>query len=366
MHWGESLTIRRGFGPAFFLTVILTCFPVAAFCSEPGMFARFESRLFSEPESIKNTIDDWGGDFGRGKRQWGVGYMGVGVRNGGVEISAFARALIDFRFNSDAAVFFGKISREERLRSGESVPVSFKSNSFSGKGLRLGYVRELGSTSFSIGASVIHARHLVAGTLNGSFSAPTESSFSFDADVDYNFYRDFLFDRKDAANPHGWGLGFDFSSSWKFSDDWLLTVEADDLFARIVWDDAPRTVARATTDQERVSGQGFTQLDPLLSGTEGFDDFTQKLDARYAASVDWEPGLWSLHLRGRHQFGYGIIGAGAGYRFTSGLSVRAVHWARIDSLELELDWRRWRASLSLDNVKVDDVHAFTIGISYAY
>lgn len=351
-----------GFSPALFF--VLGSLSQAQAAVEP--FGRFENQIVSEPEPIRTTIRDWGDDFERGERQWAVNHLETGVRLDGIELSLFARALVDLRMNADAAEFYGRVARKEPLEPGASVPVRVRANGFVGQGLRLGYRHQAGTWSVTGGAALLTARYLMSGDLDGRFTATSESDYEFTARVDYTYYRDVIFKRPEVDEADGLGWALDLAADWQPHENWAFSVRAEDLLARIRWEDAPFTEAVANTDQKDYDEDGYAVFKPLLVGREGYRDYTQRLDPRIQTEITWLQGPWSGHLRGLYQFDQGLLGLGGGYRFSNGLALRGLLWPELKAVGLELDYGRWQATLASDQLQWREMHALTLSVSYGY
>ncbi len=351
-----------GFGPALFFVIGYVTQANAGV--EP--FGRFENQIISEPEPIRTTLEDWGKDFRRGERQWAVSHLEAGIRRNGVELSIFARTLVDLRMNDEAVKFYGRIVRKEALETGAEAPVRVRANGFVGQGLRLGYRHEGGAWALTGGAALLRARYLMSGDLNGRFTATSDSDFDFSARVDYAYYRDVIFKRPEVDEADGLGWAFDVAGHWQPSERWAFSFRAEDLFARIRWDDAPFTEAVANTDRKRYDEDGYAVFEPLLSGREGYRDITQSLEPRLQAEATWRHGAWSAHLRGQYQFAHGLLGVAGGYRFLNGLAVRCSVWPELEAVGVELDYRRWQATVAADHTQWQDIQALILSISYGY
>ena len=355
---------RWGFGPTFFFAAILFNSNALA---DYELFGRMSTDLISEPEPIKTTLSDWGEDFDGGERQWALAKVEAGFRlQSGIEVSVFSRALADLRMNEDAVRFYGKIARKEALKNGTSVPVKIEVNGFSGSGLRLGYGYSSNDWALSGGLSIFQANHLMAGQLGGQFSAIGDSDYNFDAEVDYAYYRDVIFKRPDISKASGLGWSADLALSWQ-PQNWLLSLRAEDLFARVKWEDAPFTVATASTDQKSFDEDGYAVFAPLLSGREGYrNNFFQDLDARYYLAAEHQWNHWRALARGQYQFGYGFAGVGVGYQFSNGTTVNGLYWPKHDLFGVELNHGSWAASVAVDQPEWQRMRSLMLGISYGY
>ncbi len=332
-----------------------------------GSFVVFDSEFFSEPETLDVTLDDWGAGFTSGERQWAVSSLELGFRHKGLEFSVEQRVLADLRFNTEAAEFYGRIARKEELTAGETVPVHVDVNGFTAQALRLGYRFEADTWFFGVGGDILFARNLMSGDLDGQFSITSAQDYNFDATVDYHYYRDPIFDRPNVKDANGVGWAMRLSGEWRVNDYWLLNAEVDDLFAKIRWEDAPYTDARAHSDRKRYDEEGYAIFDPYLEGVEGYEPhFYQDLDPRFKLRSVFQLGPLTGHIQARYQFDYASMGYGAGYRFGETFSVRALVWPKLDAAGLELDYHKFTFGMSLDSLDGEEIHFVNLSLSYGY
>lgn len=332
------------------------------------VFARFESQSISEPEPLRTTLSDWGSEFASGERQWSVNHLEVGVRHRrGVELSIQQRLLADLRMNREAVAQWGRIERKEPLVPGDRVPVRVQVDGFSAQALRLGYRHEVESGWIGAGVSVLRARHLMLGELDGELLATGEQDFDFNAEVDYVYYRDILFARPDVQEADGVGWSFDLAAQWRSGSHWQFDARADDLMAKIRWRDAPFTRATANTDNKSYDDDGYVIFDPILSGREGYQDRVyQRIDPRYRLVAEYSREAWLLTVRGQYQFGYGFAGFGGGWQYADGSRLRALYWPRLESVGVEYERGRWRFGLALDSPRWQQVKALGLTLSRGY
>lgn len=354
----------RSFGSALCIVAAMTS-PLCVQGAE--VFARFESQTISEPEPLRASISDWGSEFSGGERQWSVNHLEVGARYHGIEVSVQQRLLADLRMNREATEQWGRIERKEPLVPGERVPVRVQVDGFSAQALRLGYRHEMASGWIGAGVSLLWARHVMLGELNGELLATDEQDFDFNADVDYIYYRDVLFDRPDIREADGLGWAVDLAARWQIGDRWRFHARADDLLAKIRWRDAPFTQAAANTDNKSYDDDGFAIFDPILSGREGYRDRVyQAIDPRYRAGVELSEGSWLAIVRAQYQFGYGFAGLGGGWQYTDGSRLRVLYWPKLESVGVEYERGQWRFGLSVDSPQWRDVRALGVTISRGY
>lgn len=364
MQFSTAKKKGRGFGLAFFF-VGFSLWSVLV--TAGGPYLHLDSQWLSEPEPLATTIEDWGSEFAKGERQWVTTDLALGVRYKFVDISVRQRALADVRMNGEAAEFYGRIASKEALQVGDSVPVHIKINGFSAQGVRLGYWHEESDWSIAAGVTFLQAKHLMHGTLDGQFAATGADEFSASASVDYFYFRDGIFKRPDITTAEGEGRAFDFSASWSPNDNWDLNIELQDLFAEIRWKDAPYTIAEAHTERKSFDDEGYAVFSPLFSGRQGYREvFHQQLDPRYKLAAAYKRGVWSAHLQGQYQFGYGFAGVGAGYHMQNGIQIKGLIWPELDSVELQFQKEKWQLGLGLDRLSWSEMQALHLTLSYGY
>lgn len=332
-----------------------------------GVFGRFEADLLSEPEPLDNTFQDWGSRFGAGERQWVVAIAELGLRYRGFEVSLQERAHVDLRINERAAELYGRIERREALTPGQVVPLDIQVETFTAEGLRIGY--RAGSLDWSLngGLTYLNAEQLISGDIKGDITAVSNNDYNLNARVDYSYHRDAIFERPLQEEPEGRGFALDLGGVWRLSERWQLSASAEDLFARIYWEDAPYTRARGHTDRKTYDEDGYAVFEPLIAGREGFHSrYTQKLGPRYRAQLRYQQGSWTAAMHGRHQFGYSLGGFGMGYLTEGGQSLNLVYWPQLESTALQYAIGRVQAQLSIDAGKWAEAKSALLSLRYGF
>lgn len=343
-------------------------FPVAVpVFAGTDFFSRFETRLVSEVEPLKSTIDEWGSDLQRGERQWAVSQFEFGSRFSGVEFSVLQRALADLRVNADAIEFYSRLKNTIPLTPGETVPLHIRVNGFSAAGIRLGYRYEMANWTLGAGVAWLKTSHLMSGELNGQFRALATDEYGVDADVNYFYYRDVIFKRPNIETAEGEGVTIDVAVAWQPSANWRLEANARDPFTELRWEQAPYTVATAGTERKSYDEEGYAFFNPLFSGRQGYqDEFVQRIDPRYQLAVRHTRGAWSFHAEAQYQFGYGTGGVGTGYASTNGNEYKVLVWPEYDAIEFGFKRGAWQASLALDHISWAEMKSLALSLSYGY
>ncbi len=329
---GISLKKKRwGFGPAFFL---LLQTPSVEAADDWNVIGQTRVQVISEPEPVRDMLKNWGDGFDRGKRQWLTARAEIGARySTGLEVTLFSRALADLRINPEAAEFYGSVKKEEELVPGQRVPVAVSAEGFVGHGLRIGYSREGGSWEINVGASLFKASYLLSGDVWGEMAAVTPEEFTFEANVDYAYYKDLLFGRGNTDEPNGIGWSGDLAAEWEPAQWVRMKVRIEDLFANIRWSEVPTTKTIGPVSLDKRIQKGKKPSAGAWSESEYYR-YDQEFDPRFNASITLSRNVWSASIYGKHQFGYGYAGFGVGHQFVNGMHLSSVYWPKYDELGL--------------------------------
>jgi len=328
-------------------------------------FYRFESFSYSEPQSVKDALTDWGESFDGGERQWAWNRLELGYRYQGFEFSLVQRADYDLRLNDDAVKLWGKIDRKEPLAPGQTTEVDVEANVFRAFGFRLGYRHTWDNLELGGGLTLLRANYLVQGDLRGQITTLAEKDFDFSAEVDYQYSEDILFDRPGIERPVGLGYSLDLHGQWQVSPKWQLGLEMQDLLARIHWKKAPFTEARAGSDRKSYDENGYAELDPVLNGYESYRSHRQHLSPRVLLSSDYRVhGSFSALVDVRHQYDHSLYAVGVGYQWHQNNRLQARYWLEAGAIELSWCWDNLGVKLAVDDWRLDETRTLWLGLTY--
>lgn len=353
-------SILRGFGLAFFCLL-----SVSAQAGE-GLFVQWYTDTYSEPEPVATTLRDWGDEFRSGERQWVLSELALGYHfQNGLELSWQRRAQASTRINSEAADFYGRIQQDKPLAEGEQAPLSLTVDSFAAHSTRIGYTHRWQNLRVTAGLSYLRTSHLVDGSLQGTFTALADNEYQVNAEIDYVYYTDPVFNRPDIERASGEGIAADLQLSWDLSDHWQLKMTGKDLFASIDWQRAPYSVGEANTRRKQIGDDGYARFNPLFSGREGYQDrHTQRIAPRLRSEVTRDWGQWQLNALWQRQFGVNHWGAGGGFRLQNGQRINLSAWPQREALELTWRSTRWQLGLHTDLRPWSETHSLGFSLQY--
>ncbi len=272
-----------------YLGLLLACSIVTpAWAIEYTPFVEVSSFSHSEPIAVHAILNDWDAPFSKGDVAFSVNRVEVGLGLNEWQFSVFERQDYLFEFSADTAKLLYETNTQQDLVPGQQYDLNLKTNSFVARGLKLGYQRPIAGFNVGVAVSYLEGLDLTDGSLQGQATATANNDYNFDFDVDYYYTEDSLFDRQVDSNPQGNGYGIDLSVEGFILPQWHASLEVQDLFAQINWWDAPRTVATGSSETKEYDDEGYLVFNPVASGTESNEDYTQKIPTKVFISSQYE------------------------------------------------------------------------------
>ena len=249
---------------------------------------------YSEPVSIESMIQDWGGPFYGGTTALTHNIAEIGFGTESWQFSVLTRYDYEMEFSPDTAEFYYLMRNELPLPVGRTYRLDLVARQTVSDGLRVArQFRVAKGFDVNVGLSYLKGRRLTDGTLRGNATAIGAKDYDYSFLVDYFYSEDKLFDRP-VSSPSGDGYSIDLGAQWQLEERLRATVTLKDFLARILWHDAPYTIATGTSDVKTYDANGYVVYDPLVSGFEGNRDFIQTLPRRGTMRIDYD---WNTHLR---------------------------------------------------------------------
>ena len=321
----------------------------------------------SEPISVMDTIHGWKGDYQRGEKQYIYSWFETGAKLNNWGLGVLYRRDYALNFSGDTSELYGAIRNDEDLPTGRTYDVDLKAHAITAKGLRISWENEWQpSFKTTIGLSFLQSNYLIEGDLNGTATATGAKEYEYNADVNYAYSDDILFERELTEKVVGYGGAIDFAFDWQLSANWQNHTEFRDLLAALWWKNAPYTEAVAYSDRQHTSDSGYTTWDPLVSGTEkNYGTYRQTLPVRIDTQFIYQKNTWQYGAGLQYQFEDYVPRIGIGQE-TGNWQVFAWYRPIDQSIELTTRWHQTEVGFGMDNLRWDDAKFIHIRISYAY
>lgn len=327
-----------------------------------------DSFFLSEPTAISAARKQWNGQYHpNGDKQIGSLRVESGVKKGDWSIGLLYKQEYQVHFDSDTADLYYSIENNTDLTTNRRYKIDLESYAYRGFGARLSkHFKPTKNLDLLVGGSVFSASHMQEGNLSGSALANADDEYEFEFDVDYNYSEDILFKRKNNDKPDGLGLSLDLDLNWRPSKRLQLNANINDLAGAIFWRNVTYTQATANSDTVTVDDQGFTKVNPVLSGVEGYhSSYTQRL--RPSANINIDYGLnnpiYSASFKSKHYKDVNLFAIGG--RRNLGDSKLALHyWPQIRTLETAYASKRFELTLGLDDLNLSNSRAFWLSLKF--
>lgn len=325
--------------------------------------------LYSEPVPLA-SISNWQGNYTPGgEQQIGILRMKAGVSNDNWTIAGLYREDYRLNFSSDTADFYYSIENNQPIDSQRNYRLDLEAYRFRGKGIHIArHFSPHPRLQATIGANLFHASNLLDGKLSGQASATTSNSYDFQLDVDTRYAEDPLFERPLSNQPSGRGIALDARLNWQASDQLNVDIKAFDIAGGVRWENVPYTLAAANSNNVAINAQGFAQVNPILSGREGYlEHFTQSLRPSVETSFTYQPA--NLPYAGQAKikyiddtawFGVGLHQPQQQNHWGWGINI----WPQNRIAEVQLTNKNFSIALGADAIQADKLSTLWLSLSY--
>lgn len=348
--------------------LILLSLPVTAIAEPFKPYIEMHSFLLSKPTSLDSTRNQWQGKYHpNGDKQIASIWFESGLKNQNWSVGLLYREEYRLDFSNDAADLYYTVENNLDLDTNRSYDIAVDAYRFRGIGARVSkYFEPNNKLQASIGASLFSASKLLEGNLSGSALANANDEYQYYLTGDYRYTEDILFERKNIEQPTGVGLALDLNLSWRPSKKWQLDANIKDLAGAIFWKDAPYTEATANSETVQVDENGFTTVNPVLSGREGYlSSFTQKLKpvANLQIGYHLNNANYSASIKTMHSDNLNLYALGGSRPLSNG-KLALHYWPQIQTLEADYQGKKYGFSLGLDKLDLSEVRTFWLSLKY--
>lgn len=332
--------------------------------SDLNSYFLLESFSFSEPVAIKALAqDEWDTKLYDGDRAFSTDLIEAGIGWKQWRFGIFRRYDYFYEFTPDTAFLKHSAENNLDLTPGEQLDIYLSANALIANGLSLSFTHVINNASFGIKASYLKAQKLTSGSLAGKAQVVAENDYDLNFDVDYYYSEDKLFDREVAA-PGGDGFAIDINIDWHMQQ-WDFNLAIRDLLSRIYWRDAPRTIATGNTDTKDYDENGFLKFNPVISGLETNQDYTQTLPTKvhFTTAYNWDNHLMLFEVQDFEIKRFYSVGAGFNKNKNEHFNV----FYNMTAQALKIDYsNQWLVfSLMSDEIQLQKARTFALEFSIA-
>lgn len=313
-------------------------------------YTTLQSVTYSQPVSIDAMLDEWGPPFKGGDKALTYNKVEVGVAGQTWHLGVLSRYDYLMTFSNQTAELYYLTKNHLPLDTGKTYALNIEVHQQFSRGLRLGFQHQITSSiNAGISLSYLEGIALTDGAINGSALVTDDKDYDFNFDVDYVYSRDALFSRE-VQSPQGKGYSFDIKLDWQANEALSGQLTVIDLLGRIFWDNAPYTIATASSSTKTYDADGYVRYKPLASGLEANRNFTQRLPRKIFASASC---LWNEEtelLVEMQDFEIArFTSIGAGWKFSERIRFQGLFNITANALTLRYQQQKLRFEIGSDN-----------------
>jgi len=307
--------------------------------------------------------DDWGSpgrpqDMNRASAYWDAD---AGAVYRGWRLAGFHRGEFLIKANRDTLDFLRMINLKEDLPTGRAFEVSLTADGFSAKGVEVSKgISIFKGLNAGVTARYLSGEMVQAGSLSGSVTATSPTTYDFSFLIDYDYDRNLVYPRK--ATP-GTGNGYSFDIGLRYSAGKVFSagVLFRDILGRIYWKNVPYTTATAVSKVMSFDSSGYQQYRPTIQGFEGYRDFTQKIPLKVDIDLSGSLGPLTISPKVNIMNGRPLYWVFLGYKATRNTSFNAGYNANFKTYSLGATYKN--SLLSVYTSHIDPSKAASLGIS---
>ena len=271
-----------------FLHVLLVLLPVTGFSGEnEKLTIEFESINYSEATSIYSIAGNWNDKVGSGDDALSFTRLSIGIKSGPISLQYIQRSDTIYEFSNDTARLIYQVENQQSLTPGEIYELELEPKRQASHGIRMGYTTQVNEDlGVAVFFSLLSPSNVLDGELKGSAVAVAANDYDFDFNSALVYRDDPLYDR-DGTSLAGDGYALDLFINYAINERWHMNLDLIDLAGELKINNAPFTVANATSDVKSFDEDGYVVFNPVITGLEGNRDFTYEFDTQTHLSLSY-------------------------------------------------------------------------------
>jgi hypothetical protein len=341
---------------------VLCSFSISPIAANPYLV--IDSFSLSESVPISDAMGDWESTVREGDKAFTYNWAEAGATYKAFGLGYLTRYDYALKYSPETAEFYHLVKNKKSLPLDRQYELELAAKHTYSKGLRLSYYFQFNEQlEVTIGGSYLKGVRLTDGALRGIATAVAENDYDFNANVDYYYSEDVLFDRK-VDTPDGVGYSIDSLINWRIRRDLNMRLAVIDLIGRMYWSNAPNTTATATSATKEYDEDGYVIYKPTLSGYETNRDFTQTLDPRINLQLNYSLDsrtdlvgqVSKFHPRAFYQIG-------GEYAFNAGNRGQFLYMFETDAFSLGYIGKYFQVSLMSDAFNINKAYIFAFKLN---
>ncbi len=347
-------------------TPLLSFIPLPQPDNHIQLFTDFDVSGYAENNQIYPLIKGNKGKYLTSEHAYTLNQAEVGTRIGEFSFSLFSRYEWYLHFTPDTMQLYGESVNGLDMQAGKVYDVDLNVEHIVSNGIKLGWSHDW-NTQFSsyISVSYLEGRELMSGRLYGHVQHLQGQDYSGQLNLNYTYSEDVLLDRKVEGQRSHFGYSTDLGVNWMPTEQWLVSVWAQDLFNAIEWKHAPRTRAKADTATSETDSNGFVSIRPTVVGNEDFSKFTQHLPTKYHSRFSYLFDNKAVGVKSLYVDDLWLVDIEWFARWSEYLSTQLTYNLQSDAIGMKAQWRGITLGLSSDSLDYQDAEQLNINLGFA-
>lgn len=251
-----------------------------------SVFLKEQSTTFSETVPIKLFDDDLeGGSFpDPGNNAITFNRLMFGIDYRGFTLGYFFREDYAFNFSTDTFNLIYMDKNDVVIPDGQRFDIYLHALHLKASGMHGAFEASPNEAlDITFGINLFRAEELLNGDIRGALVV-NNGRIEGDLILDYYHQEDYVLGRKVNAIAEGKGYSFDLELDLQLSKRLRMTHRHFDLFGKIYWQTAPRTMAAVSTTTIYADADGRQRRAPVMSGRSSYGKADQRLPKHYVTS----------------------------------------------------------------------------------
>ncbi len=218
-----------------------------------------------------------------------------------------------------------------------------------------GYIFNIG-----FGLEALQGIDMQDGTIKGNGIVNSKKDYSFDIVSHYDYTHNYLY-KLDVTKASAYGYSSNLSLYLQKNNLSFLLL-ANDLFGKLYWKSLPHSDVRLSSNNKVYDANGYVKYKPLLSGYEGYKNYTQTLVTKYRAQFAYHYDRYFLKLGSDSMYGIYMPYIESDYKISSDFNLGLSYETRFKSITLKSQYKHFIFDITIDNI----FKPSTLGLKMSY
>ncbi len=346
-------------------TPLLSFTPLSQPDNTIQIFTDIDVSGYAQNNEIYPLIKGKPGQYSTSEHAYTLNKAEAGFVRGELSFSLFSRYEWYLNFSPDAMQLYGESVNGQDMQAGKVYDVDLNVEHLVSNGIKFGWSHDWNKQLSSyVSVSYLEGREVMSGRLYGHVQHFQGHDYNGLLNLNYTYSDDVLLDRKVEGQRSHFGYSSDVGVNWMPTEQWLLSLWAQDLFSAIEWKNAPRTRATADTATAETDGDGFVSIRPTVTGIEDYSNYTQNLPTKYHSRVSYLFDNKAVGLKSLYVNELWLVDLEWFASWSKHLSTQFSYNLQSNAVGVKTQWRGATLGLSSDSLDYQDAEHLNVNLGF--